>query len=164
MTTEHPAALGYRALGEWARNAACLSAWPAHAYAWGDFLEDAQRELVGFCDALLADAGNEPLELIVPDRSCEADARRALEHHEGRVRYRAMQIGDVWLRDTAPIFVRGERGLASVRFAFNGWGGKYHYLGDEDLAERLQRMLELPAFGYPLITEGGALELDGEGT
>ena len=164
MTTEHPSALGYRAVGEWARNAACFTAWPAHAYAWGELLEAAQREFVGFCEALLGEPDNEPLELLVPDAGAEADARSALGPHAARVRMRRLQVGDVWLRDTAPIFVRGERGLGSVRFAFNGWGGKYAYLGDAQLAGRLQEQLGLPAFAYDLITEGGALELDGEGT
>jgi agmatine deiminase len=164
MTTEHPAALGYRAVGEWARNAACFTAWPAHAYAWGEFLDAAQREFVGFCEALLAEPDNEPLELLVPDADAEADARAALSRFGARVRYRKLQVGDVWLRDTAPVFVRGERGLASVRFNFNGWGGKYAYLGDATLAARLQQQLGLPAFACELTTEGGALELDGEGT
>lgn len=164
MTTEHPSALGYRAVGEWARNAACFTAWPTHEYAWGDFLRAAQREFVGFCEALLGEEGNEPLELLVPDARAQAEASSALGSHAARVRLRTLQVGDVWLRDTAPIFVRGERGLGSVRFAFNGWGGKYDYPGDVELAERLQRQLGLPAFAYDLITEGGALELDGEGT
>ena len=164
MTIEHPSALGYRAVGEWARNAACFTAWPAHAYAWGEFLDDAQREFVGFCEALLSEPDNEPLELLVPDAEAERSARTALSRFGARVRCRILQVGDVWLRDTAPIFVRSERGLGSVRFAFNGWGGKYAYLGDAQLAARLQQQLALPAFAYDLITEGGALELDGEGT
>lgn len=167
MTTEHPSALGYRAVAEWARNTACFSAWPAHAYAWGDFLEAAQHEFVGFCDALLGEPDNEVLELLVPDADAAAAARAALGRlgrHSARVRMRALQVGDVWLRDTAPIFLRGERDLASVRFVFNGWGGKYAYLGDAQLGERLQQQLGLPAFTSDLITEGGALELDGEGT
>ena len=164
MTTDHPSTLGYRAVGEWARNAACFSAWPTHAYAWGDFLHAAQREFLGFCDALLSDDDNEHLELLVPDARARAEAERALGALTARVRFRTLQVGDIWLRDTTPIFLRSPHGLGSVRFAFNGWGGKYDYPGDVELGARLQQQLGLPAFAYPLITEGGALELDGEGT
>jgi agmatine deiminase len=161
---ESPSALRYRPVAEWARNAACIAAWPAHEYAWGEFLQQAQVEHVAFCRELLADEGAEQLELLVPDAPAEAEARAALGALAARVHFWRMPYGDVWLRDTAPIFVRGPAGLASVRFVFNGWGGKYDYLGDDTLGERMQAALGLPAFSYPLITEGGALELDGEGT
>ena len=72
----------------------------------------------------------------------------------------ALPYGDVWLRDTAPIFVRGAAGLATVRFTFNGWGGKYDYPGDVELGARMQGELGLPAFSYPLVTEVRALQLD----
>jgi agmatine deiminase len=154
-----------RALPEWAPNAACLTAWPAHAYAWGEHLENAQREFVGFCDALLGHPDSEPIDLLVDDREHERDARRALERHGERVRYHRIPYGDVWLRDISPIFVRtSTNALEAVRFAFNGWGGKYAYLGDNTLAGRLvDTLYKVPCRAFPLITEGGALELDGEG-
>jgi agmatine deiminase len=161
---QSPAALGYRAVAEWERNAACYTAWPAHEYAWGKHLAAAQREFVAFCLALFGDAGAERLELLVADDAAEADARAALGAIAERVRYHRVPYGDVWLRDTTPLFVRGARGLASVRFAFNGWGGKYDYPGDTELAARLSALRGLPAFAFEAILEGGALELDGEGT
>ena len=161
---ECPAALGYLPIAEWKRNSACIAAWPAHEYAWGEFLARAQTEHVAFCRALLADEGAEQLELLVPDARTEAQARAALGELAARVCFWRLPYGDVWLRDTAPIFVRGAAGLATVRFAFNGWGGKYDYPGDVELGARMQAELGLPAFSYPLVTEGGALELDGEGT
>jgi agmatine deiminase len=164
ISRESPAALGYRAVAEWKRNSACIAAWPAHEYAWGEFLARAQGEHVAFCRALLADDGAERLELLVPDAQHEAAARAALGELAARVNYWRLPYGDVWLRDTTPIFVRGAAGLATVRFAFNGWGGKYDYPGDVELGARMQSELGLPAFSSALVTEGGALELDGEGT
>jgi len=161
---ECPAALGYQPVAEWKRNSACIAAWPAHEYAWGEFLARAQVEHAAFCRALLADDGAEQLQLLVPDAQHEAAARAALGGLATRTSFWHMPYGDVWLRDTTPIFVRSAAGLATVRFAFNGWGGKYDYPGDVELGERMQAALGLPAFGCPLVAEGGALELDGEGT
>src|SRR5687768_10605240 len=112
MAPPHPTprALGYCPVGEWERNAACISAWPAHEYAWGSFLGEAQHEFSAFCAALLADPGSEPLDLLVADAAAESQARAALAEHGSRVRYRKLPYGDVWLRDTAPIFVRGPEG------------------------------------------------------
>ncbi len=159
-----PRALGYRPVAEWEPNAAVWSAWPAHGYAWGAFLADAQREFTAFCHALLADAEAEPLQLLVPDQAAETEARAALAGLGARVRYHRMAYGDVWLRDTAPLFVRGPQGLGCVRFAFNGWGGKYRYPGDAELAAGLCDALGLPSFAAQAVIEGGALELDGHGT
>ena len=136
---ESPAALGYLPIAEWKRNSACIAAWPAHEYAWGEFLARAQTEHVAFCRALLADEGAEQLELLVPDARTEAQARAALGELAARVCFWRLPYGDVWLRDTAPIFVRGAAGLATVRFAFNGWGGKYDYPGDVGARPRPQR-------------------------
>jgi agmatine deiminase len=161
---QSPRELGYRAVAEWERNAVCFSAWPSHDYAWDGFLDDAQREFTAFCHALLAEPGAERLELLVPDEPAEKNARDALRDLGDRVRYRQMAHGDVWLRDTAPIFVRGARDLGSVCFRFNGWGGKYAYPGDADLATRMSRELGQPTFRSDAVLEGGALELDGSGT
>jgi len=163
-TPATPRAHGYGAVGEWERNAACLSAWPTHEYAWGTFLLEAQREFAGFCQALLADPDNEPLQLLVADAAAEGQARAALATFGDRVRYLRVPYGDVWLRDTAPIFVRSAAGLGCVRFGSNGWGGKYPYPGDAELGERLAQVLGLACFAFDAVLEGGAVELDGEGT
>lgn len=159
-----PRALGYRPVGEWEHNSTCITAWPTHAYAWGDFLQEAQREFIAFASALLADEGAERMDLLVPDENAERDAKAALGRFGDRVRYRRMTCGDVWLRDTGPIFVRGPVDLACVRFRWNGWGGKYMYPGDAELAERLAKESGLKQFSFDAIIEGGAVELDGQGT
>lgn len=153
------------AVPEWAPNAACLTAWPAHEYAWGEHLENAQREFVGFCAALLSHAESEPIDLLVDSDEHEHAARSALAQHGARIRYHRVPYGDVWLRDTSPIFVRGtDRSMQAVRFAFNGWGGKYEYPGDDTLAARLiESIYKVPCRPFELVTEGGALELDGQG-
>jgi agmatine deiminase len=159
-----PAALGYRPPGEWELNAACWSAWPYDAEAWSGFLEPAQREFVGFCRALLSEPGAERLDLLVPDGAGERAARTALGSSVQHVRFYQIPYGDIWLRDTTPLFVRKGAALAAVRFAFNGWGGKYLYPGDVELSGVLARRLELPEFVYDTVLEGGAVEFDGQGT
>jgi agmatine deiminase len=157
-----PAALGFRPVAEWEHNAACWSAWPYDAEGWGGFLDAAQREFVGFCEALLAEPETEQLRILVPDEETERSARGALPN--ASIRFERFVYGDIWLRDTTPIFVRKGDQLGAVRFAFNGWGGKYIYPGDIELSEALARRLGLADFAFDAVLEGGALELDGEGT
>ncbi len=152
-----------RAIPEWSPNVACLTAWPAHEYAWGVHLRAAQREFVGFCSALLSEPRSESIDLLVADSAGELEARRELAAFGERVHFRRIPYGDVWLRDTSPIFVDQGGKPSAVRFKFNGWGAKYEYPTDDSLAERLSNVYKVPCKPYSLILEGGAIELDGEG-
>lgn len=173
-----PRDAGFQQPAEWAPHEAVWLAWPSHAELWTDALADAQREFVGLCGAIAdvdptrGEARGERLEILVRSDDDERAAREALAAHgvleaRGAVRFHRQAYGDVWLRDTLPIFLRDASGtLASARFTFNGWGGKYELEGDADLAARVQSIVgaEVRAFAMPLVCEGGALEVDGEGT
>jgi agmatine deiminase len=162
-----PRAAGYIQPAEWAPHSACYTAWPAHEYAWGPALSAAQREFVGFVRAFTSHREQEPLIVLVDDAAHEAEARRALSAHEHGIVFLRMPYGDVWLRDTAPIFLRrpgAQRALASVRFRFNGWGEKFVYPHDAELSAQLAERHDGDRYASELILEGGALETDGLGT
>jgi agmatine deiminase len=104
----------------------------------------------------------ETLEVLVQDAEAEARARALLAGLDAR--YHRIPFGDIWMRDIAPVFLVDDTGdVANVRFRFNGWGGKYAYGGDTEVARRIQDMLSMPAFSSPLILEGGGIECDGAG-
>ncbi|MDP9103930.1 MAG: agmatine deiminase family protein, partial [Pseudomonadota bacterium] len=73
-------------------------------------------------------------------------------------------FGDVWLRDTGPIFLNGGEKTAAAGFQFNGWGGKYVLPDDDTVAEQLAAAAGAPFVRHPFVLEGGAIEGDGEGT
>jgi agmatine deiminase len=79
-------------------------------------------------------------------------------------RFHRALYGDIWLRDTAPIFVIDDGALSAQVFKFNGWGGKYALPGDAELASVIAELSHLPARHHDFVLEGGAIELDGEGT
>ena len=155
-----PRGAGYSQPAEWAPHRTCYSAWPAHAYAWGEHLGAAQREFILFARAFSEPDAQEPL-TILADAAHAAEARAALPE---KVRLLELPYGDIWLRDTAPIFLQGPERVGSVRFRFNGWGEKYIYPHDAELAARLAELQGGPAFRSELICEGGAIDVDGAGT
>lgn len=75
-------------------------------------------------------------------------------------------LNDGWARDSAPMFVVNNYGdLRASNFIFNGWGNKFPpYMDDMKLKSRLCQFLEIPAYNAPLVSEGGAITVDGEGT
>jgi agmatine deiminase len=158
-----PREAGYAQPAEWAPHRTCFTAWPAHDYAWGEALHAAQQEFVEFVRAFAGHEAQEPLTIIV-DAEHRAEAQRALPVLPKRVLFETLPYGDVWLRDTGPVFVKGPGGVATVRFRFNGWGGKFVYLHDAALAARLAERHRGPAFACDFVLEGGAVEVDGAGT
>jgi agmatine deiminase len=149
---------------EWDRHSSCWLAWPSHGHLWGEQLAPAQAEFAGLCLAIAEDGG-EALDLLVQDEAAEAEARVALAPVIAQVRFHRVPVGDIWLRDTAPIFVKNLSGaLRSACFRFNGWGGKYVLPDDDQVAGRVAALNHVPRFDHNWILEGGSVEVDGEGT
>lgn len=149
---------------EWDRHSACWLAWPGHGHLWRENLAPAQAEWAALCLAI-AEQGGEGLEILVQDDAAEAAARAALAPVLGQVRFHRVPVGDIWLRDTAPIFVKDVDGrLHAACFRFNGWGGKYVLPEDDHVAGRVAAQSGLPRRDQDWILEGGSVEVDGEGT
>ena len=161
-----PARLGFSLPAEWAPQAAVWLAWPAAADLWQENLAPAQAEFVALAEAIAwaPPAGTAtPMHVAVATPEAEVDARTALRGLP--VTLHPLPYGDIWFRDTAPLFLRGLQGtVRPARFAFNGWGQKYVLDHDDAVAERVASLDGRPAFDLPFVLEGGSVEQDGEGT
>jgi agmatine deiminase len=93
------------------------------------------------------------------DGEVAAQAARALLDGADGVELLPGHFGDIWLRDTGPIFV----GPSAAAFQFNGWGGKYILPGDDSVAEQLAAAAAAPLERFEFVLEGGAIDHDGEG-
>jgi agmatine deiminase len=151
---------GFRMPAEWSPHAATWTAWPSHADLWQQHLGPAQEAVARLVAAI---AESETAEVLVPDGAQEAVARAALLTQN--VRIHRVPFGDIWLRDTAPRFLLGEAGSAAACvFDFNGWGGKYVLEHDDRVAERVAAIAHSKTFRVPFVLEGGAVDVDGEGS
>lgn len=156
----------YRMPAEWESHAACWVAWPSAADLWGEDLRTVQDEFVGLCRGIAhAPAGGraEKINILVPTAKRRKEAQDRLSGIEAE--YFDIDFGDIWLRDTAPIFVRQVQGpLVAACFHFNGWGDKYDLPHDSDVAARVAEAFGGPSLLENWILEGGSIEVDGEGT
>ncbi|MGZ6020152.1 MAG: agmatine deiminase family protein, partial [Phenylobacterium sp.] len=111
----------------------------------------------------LAGPGGERVRLMTGTQAGADDARRLLGQ-AAEVEIVTGAFGDIWLRDTGPIFARGPQGLVAQGFRFNGWGGKYQLPHDDTVAGQIAAASATPLNEFGFVLEGGALDHDGEGT
>ncbi|WP_082525836.1 agmatine deiminase family protein [Brevundimonas sp. Root1279] len=145
---------------EWAPHRAMWVGWPSHGELWEDNLEPAQAEVEALVRAL-AGPGREQVKLLVGKPEALDDARARFEGVAG-VEVIDGRFGDIWLRDTGPIFRAGSARAAAFRF--NGWGGKYELEHDDTVATQIGEASDTPLDRNDFILEGGALDHDGQGT
>jgi agmatine deiminase len=145
---------------EWAPHLAMWVGFPSHPELWEDDLDAARDEVAALARAL-ATVGGERVRLLCHGDEALADARARLGDLAA-VELVAGRFGDIWLRDTGPIF--GAGGRQAVGFRFNGWGGKYALPFDETVAGQLADATGAALSGHPFVMEGGALDHDGLGT
>ncbi|BAY52508.1 hypothetical protein NIES2134_124220 [Thermostichus vulcanus NIES-2134] len=154
---------------EWLPHRACWLAFPSHEDLWGELLPQVRFEFAALCraiadpDPVTGQCRGEQLKILVLDETGKATAHSYLS--DLNPQFYQLTFGDIWLRDTAPVGLineAGERRLLCL--PFNGWGKKYQLAGDSDLAIRLALLMGIPYGSVPLFLEGGAIEVDGEGT
>lgn len=162
---------------EWAAHEAVWIGWPSDGELWEDNLEPAQAEVGEFISAIcFPDPGDEKgettrgerIELLVrgPEARVAAEAMRLNLPDPSIVRLHEAPLGDVWLRDTGPIFVDdGATGMNASAFRFNGWGEKYLLPSDDRISGIIAEKAGARLHRFDgFIAEGGALEVDGEGS
>jgi agmatine deiminase len=156
-----PIAIAEEALsvpGEWAPQKAIWTAWPADPGEWNGDLAAPRRDVANMVRAL---AGSNRIKLLVASAEAETSARAALG---GIAELVPSRYGDIWLRDTGPIFARTANGPIALRFKTNGWGGKFDLPADHTVGDEMARLAGAPVRRFDFVLEGGAIEQDGEGT
>ncbi|MGZ5889976.1 MAG: agmatine deiminase family protein [Hyphomicrobium sp.] len=143
---------------EWAPQKAIWTAWPADANEWNGDLEAPRRDVAALVNALTP--GN-AVRVLVNGAEAEASARAALA---SAVEVVPAKYGDIWLRDTGPIFARTPDGAVALRFKTNSWGGKYDLPDDATVGDEIARLAGTAVRRFGFVLEGGAVDHDGAGT
>lgn len=143
---------------EWAPQKAIWTAWPADPEEWNGDLATPRRDVAAMVRAL-SDANR--VRMLVNGAEAEASARAELG---GMAEIVPAKYGDIWLRDTGPVFAQTQAGRVALRFKTNGWGGKFDLPDDATVGDDIARLAGAPISRFDFVLEGGALEHDGQGT
>ncbi|MBX9683780.1 MAG: agmatine deiminase family protein [Hyphomicrobium sp.] len=143
---------------EWAPQTAIWTAWPADAGEWNGNLNLPRADVAALVRALSA---TNTVRVLVNGEEAERTAKTAIGDCADVI---AAKYGDIWLRDTGPIFAKNSRGKIALRFATNSWGGKYDLPDDATVGDDVARISQTPVKRFAFVLEGGAVDHDGEGT
>ena len=153
MTARQPA--------EWMSHKAVWTAWPSDPGLWLEDLEPAQGEVAALVRAIIDGGAGEHVELLCANESAEASARACLDGEH--VIFHCQAFGDIWLRDTGPLFLSDGARRSAAGFRFNGWGGKYVLEGDDAVSPFVAGRAGVPLTRHDWVLEGGAIDVDGTG-
>ncbi len=158
-----PSADGFHMPAEFAPHDGCWMIWPERADNWRLGAKPAQAAFAAVAEAV---AETEAMTVCVSPAQF-ANARRALSP---RVRVVEMTSNDSWMRDVGPTFVvDGKGGLRGVDWRFNAWGGLegglyFPWDRDDAVAQKVLEIERVDRYRAPIVLEGGAIHVDGEGT
>ncbi|MEO1476428.1 MAG: agmatine deiminase family protein [Pseudomonadota bacterium] len=147
----------YSAVPEWAPQAFMWVGWPSDPSLWRAELEPARRETAEFVQK---SAGSVPIRLVAAGATSVASAADIASANVTTIE---LPMGDIWLRDTGPMYVTANGALTGVTFRFNGWGGKYVLSGDQHTAAAMLDVDGLSSAPQDFVLEGGAFDHDGAG-
>jgi agmatine deiminase len=158
-----PAADGFRMPGEFETHSGCWMAWPERPDNWRLGAKPAQE---AYAAVAVAIAASEPVTMAVSDAQFE-NCRSLLPP---QVRVVEVSTDDAWIRDTGPTFVVDANGdRRGVDWHFNAWGGTegglyFPWDRDDRVATKVLEVEGDDRYRAPIVLEGGAIHVDGEGT
>lgn len=162
LLTSTPRQDGFRMPGEFERHDGCWMLWPERPDTFRLGAKPAQK---AYAETAIAISQFERVTMGV-SASQFKNARSVLPPH---IRVIEMSYNDAWMRDNGPIFVNNGREVRVVDWDFNAWGGLeeglYFPWDQDDLVPRKVAEIEwLDRYKAPMVLEGGAITVDGEGT
>ena len=158
-----PAADGFRMPAEFESHSGCWMLWPERPSNWRLGAKPAQAAFAAVASAI---ATSEPV-TVGASRQQYQQARSMLP---APIRVVEMSSDDAWMRDVGPTFVTNRRGaVRGVDWQFNAWGGLnggLYFPWDQDdlVARKVVEIEGCERYRAPLVMEGGAIHVDGEGT
>lgn len=144
---------------EWAPHRRSWMCWPCRPSAWGtaDGLARAREATSRVARAI---AKFEPV--VIATRPDDAAAAKQLCGEAAEIF--ETPLDDSWARDIGPTFLKGP-GHAGTAWQFNAWGEKYRpYDKDRGFAAGVLERETARIYRAPIVCEGGAIHVDGEGT
>ncbi len=157
--------IAFRMPGEEAEHEGTWLQWP-HKYTYGEQHPIRYDQI--WVDMTKALHTGELVHIIAYDEVEKNRITRLLEDagvDMSRIDFLIEKTEDVWVRDNGPIFVHDQNNnLVITNWEFNGWGEKADYYHDNQIPSHVSNTIDISKVDVNMVLEGGAIEVDGEGT
>lgn len=147
---------------EWEAQKCVWTCWPSAHDLWEENINGARAEIGTMIKSIIAPSNKikTPVKLLVATEEAMQNARDSLPEE---VEIFLIPFGDIWLRDTGPIFAKKNKQEIALCFGFNGWGGKYELEFDDSVNINLANAAKTIAINNNFILEGGSIDGNGKG-
>jgi len=158
----------YRMPAEWEPHAATWLAWPHFRGDWPGKFEPIPWV---YAEMIRNLTPHERVELVVPDATTEAKARKVLDRAGAlspNLRFHRLKTDRIWTRDSGCIYVEESGQLRALHFRFNAWAKYPNYAHDAKLGAFMARIAKAPVIHpkkdkHKVILEGGSIDVNGQG-
>ncbi|KAI8671897.1 hypothetical protein NCS57_00666200 [Fusarium keratoplasticum] len=147
---------------EWSNHSHTLMVWPDSAsipWPYHEAIHSARYEVSAIANAI---SHFQPVTMYARPHNVS----RAKDTVSERVTVCPLEAWHLWVRDTGPTFVQNisDGSPTGLSMNFNYWGAKLPREGDDGVVSRILSRMDVPVITAPFKAEGGAIEVDGEGT
>lgn len=154
---------------EWEPHLGTWLTWPHNPNTWPG--QDLKRVETDYLKIVKAISEGEQTHILVQDQSAEKELQALLETNNvnmSQIFLHDIPTNDSWIRDYGPNFLirdkENQREVAINDWDFDSWGGKYKWELDDLVCSIITEELGFPYFKPGIILEGGAIEVNGQGT
>ncbi len=167
--SQYPADRGFRMPAEWEPHSGTWLTWPHNLETWNEsVLPKVEQTYLSIIQAL---APGETVHILVNDTTSMKSVKNKIANAgipASSLRFYAIPTNDAWIRDYGPNFLTSgdskTRQIALNNWRFDSWGGKYDWELDNQAGDEIARLLKLPTFEPRIVLEGGAIDVNGQGT
>ncbi|MCF2949015.1 agmatine deiminase family protein [Paraglaciecola aquimarina] len=148
-------------LPEWVKQEAILLAWPDHQTDWRPWLNEVQNV---YCD-IIKNLMRSDVGVILLIRQSEVETCKKKLPANAKVLLVTADYNDTWIRDYGFLTTSRQGVMIPLDFTFNGWGKKFNANKDNRINQNvLASLCQQNIESVNLILEGGAIEIDQDGT
>ncbi|MAW95330.1 MULTISPECIES: agmatine/peptidylarginine deiminase [unclassified Leeuwenhoekiella] len=154
---------------EWEKQQGILLCFPGNGNDWPGKYQTIQFAFAEFIKKI---ADTETVFVLVGSEGIRDKALSLLEAAHvnlSKVTFIIQKTNRSWMRDAGPIIVKNDSGREALNFNFNGWAKYGNFRLDKQVPKRMGDFLGIPVKqvmhkGEPVILEGGAIDVNGNGT
>ncbi len=164
-----PSSLGFFMPAEWEQHLSTWLAWPHNLDTWESHdLREVENVYIKIIQNLIT---GELINILIENKSFQKRIISLLNSSElntKQIYFHEILTNDAWIRDFGPNFIvrksSSGKQTAINRWQFNSWGEKYPWQKDNEANDKIIRKSKITYFDPKIVLEGGAIDVNGEGT